>query len=275
VLLDRLLVAYSHLPHHPGKGAVYQHLLPRVSETWQTPRLRTRFGARFECDLRDKLTREIYYYGFELKDCRVLRRLVRPGQVVIDAGANVGYYSLLIASWLRREGSVHSFEPFPDTASRFTRNLSLNPQLRGVIRLHRMALSDFTGTTGMNVPDGLNQGCNFLGEGGERKVPVITLDEFCDREGVERLDLIKADVEGSEMALLRGAEQTLRRFRPILMIEVNPTTLRRFNYMAQDLIGAIGSYGYRLHYASRWGLRLLTRLPADGEEPNIFAFPIV
>jgi len=273
MLLEKLLVGYSRLPHHPGKGAVYERLLPYVRDAWQAPRLRTRFGVRFECDLRDKPTREIYYSGFELKDCRVVKRLVKPGNVVIDAGANVGYYSLLIAKWMRGEGAVHAFEPFPETARRFERNLKLNPHLQPIVRLHRSALSDFTGKLSMKVPDQENQGCNYLEKGGD-EVSVTTLDAFCEKEGLNRVDLLKIDVEGSEVALLRGAEQTIGRFHPVLMIEANPSTLQRFGYTSRDLIEGIGRYGYRLHYASRWGLKLLERLPVYGEEPNIYAFPL-
>jgi len=274
MLLDQLLVAYGHFPHHPGKGVLYERLLPHVERAWGQPRLRTRFGVRFECDLRDKVTREIYYIGFDRKDCRILKRLVKPGDVVIDAGANIGYFSLLFAKWMGVRGIVHAFEPFPESARRFERNLGLNPQLEPAVRLHRLALSDFEGRIGMKVPDQNNQGCNYLNNAGGVEVEVATLDAFCDREPLPRVDLIKIDVEGSEVALLQGAERTIQRFRPVLMIEVNPSTLQNFGHSARDLIQAIGRHGYRLYYGSRFGLRVLKRLPTLGEEPNVYAFPI-
>lgn len=273
MLLDRLLVAYSYLPHHPGKGAVYNRLLPLVKRAWQEPRLHTQFGVRFECDLNDKVTRLIYYTGFNRKDCRIVRRLIRSGDVVIDVGANVGFYALLAAKWMRGRGEVHAFEPFPETARRFERNLELNSQLRSMVQLHRIALSDFVGKARMNVPDQGNQGCNHLGPTGDCEVEVSTLDAFCERQRLTRVNLIKVDVEGAEVALLKGAEATIRRFRPILMIEVNPATLQRSGYTALDVIEAIGQHGYRMHYAGWLGLKLLQRLPVYGEEPNIYAFP--
>jgi len=235
--------------------------------------MRTRFGVRFECDLRDKVPRAIYYTGFDRRDCRALRRIIRPGSVILDAGANVGYFTLLFAKWLRGKGVVHSFEPFPETARRFERNLELNPGLRPLVRLHRSALSDFVGKMRMSVPDQGNQGCNFLSPSGETEVEVTTLDSFCEGERIERVDLIKIDVEGSEVALLRGAEKFIRRLRPVLVIEVNQSTLQRFGYSSRDLIEHIGQYGYHLHYASRLGLKPLRRAPVFGEEPNVYAFP--
>jgi len=274
VLLDQLLVAYSHLPHHPGKGLIYDRLMPLVECSWEAPRIRTRYDVRFECDLTDKVTREIYYAGFDRKDCRILKRLVKPGAVILDVGANVGYFSLLCAKWILGRGAVHAFEPFPKTVRRFERNVELNPGLQPVVHLHRSALSDFIGTMGMKVPDQGNQGCNFLNATGGSSVDVTTLDSFCEKEQLSRIDIIKIDVEGSEIALLRGAEETIRRFRPVLMVEVNPSTLKNFGKTPADLIQAIARHGYRLHYAGRAGLKLLQRLPAYGEEPNIFAFPI-
>jgi hypothetical protein len=60
MLLDRLLVAYSYLPYHPGQGVVFDRLLPFVRGAWQKPRLRTRFGVRFECDLNDNTANLLY-----------------------------------------------------------------------------------------------------------------------------------------------------------------------------------------------------------------------
>lgn len=275
MLLDRLLTAYSYLPHHPGKGRVYDRLLPRLAGSWNGLRTRTRYRVRFECDLRDKLPREIYYTGFDRRDCRVLKRLMKPGGVILDVGANIGYFSLLCAQWMKGVGIVHAFEPFPSTISRFERNLDLNPSLRSVVRINRFALSDFIGTVGMNAPDSGNSGCNYLNSEAPFAVNVTTLDSFVESQKLQRIDLIKIDVEGSEVALLRGAERTIERFRPVLMVEVNPFALGRFGKTAAELVKLIGSHGYVMHRAGRTGrLKVLDRIPSIGQEPNVFAFPI-
>jgi FkbM family methyltransferase len=274
-ILDRALVAYSYLPHHPGKAVIYEHAMPRVESTWDKPRFRTRFGVRFECDLADKLTREIYYVGFDRRDCRVLRGFVKRGDVILDVGANIGYFSLLFAKWLRGTGAVHAFEPFPATILRFERNLDLNPELRSVICLHKLAVSDFVGSMSMAVPDEGNSGCNYLTGENQGEIKVTTLDAFVQQERLSRLDLLKVDVEGAEVGLLQGAEETINRFRPVLMIEINPSTLQRFGKTAADVVILLGGYRYRMSYASRLGtLKPLSHLPVYGEEPNIFAFPI-
>jgi FkbM family methyltransferase len=232
-------------------------------------RLRTRFGIRFDCDLDDKLGRAIYYSGCDFADLRALRRLVQQGSVVLDVGANIGYYSLLFAKW---RAVVHAFEPFPETAHKLRRNLELNPALR--VTMWEVALSDHEGSVSMAVPDTTNCGCNFL-VAGSGNIPTTRLDAFIQNHGLKRLDLIKVDIEGSEMAFLEGAAETIAAFRPRLMIEINPSTLQRFGKTSADLVGLLGTYRYRLATATTIGrFKPLDRLPVYGQEPNVYAFPI-
>jgi hypothetical protein len=112
-------------------------------------------------------------------------------------------------------------------------------------------------------------------ERGSGEIPVTTLDAFVSESKIEKIDIIKVDIEGSEIAFLEGARQTIADFRPRLMIEVNHGALKRFGKTAADLIGLLGSLRYRLFIATRLGeLRILDRLPRFGEEPNVFALPI-
>jgi FkbM family methyltransferase len=231
-------------------------------------------GVRFECDLNDHVGRHIYYSIFERRDALRLSRIVKPGHTIIDAGANIGYYSLLFAKWLKGSGSVHAFEPFPSTAQSFLRNLQLNPGLERTVRLHQIALSDQSGTVSMDVPDAANCGCNYIAMNSPGVIRTMKLDEFVAEHGINRLDLLKIDIEGAEVSLLQGAELTLKRLRPVIMIEINPSALRRFGQTAADIVTILGSHRYRLTLTTRWGgLHPLISLPTRGE-PNVFAFPI-
>ena len=128
----------------------------------------------------------------------------------------------------------------------------------------------------MAVPDKSNSGCNYLrAADGSQTIQVTTLDAFVQQERLSRVDLIKIDIEGSEVALLEGARETIERFRPVFMIEVNPSALQRFSKTSSDVIELLGKHRYRMSCATRAGtLRPLSRLPVYGEEPNVFAFPI-
>jgi hypothetical protein len=118
-------------------------------------------GIRFECDLSDYMARNIYYGDLHPSDSLLLSRIVKPGQVILDAGANLGYFSLVFARWLQGQGAVHAFEPFPPTAVRLDRNLGLNPRLAELVHVHRLALSDHVGSVSMVIPDSNHSGANF------------------------------------------------------------------------------------------------------------------
>jgi hypothetical protein len=138
-----------------------------------------------------------------------------------------------------------------------------------------LAVSNSAGSMSMAVPDEGNSGCNYLIGQNSDQIKVTTLDAFVQQERLSRLDFMKIDVEGSEVGTLQGAEETINRFRPVLMIEINPSTLQRFGKTSADIVELLGRHRYRMSYASRYGnLRPLSRLPVYGEEPNIFAFPI-
>jgi FkbM family methyltransferase len=273
-VINRLVTAYSSLPHHPGKGILVNRLLAMTPIDAGSPRLCRRMGVRFECDLNDHVGRHIYYSIFERRDALRLSRIVKPGHTIVDAGANIGYYSLLFAKWLKGAGSVHAFEPFPSTAQSFIRNLQLNPDLQGTVQLHQIALSNHSGTVSMDVPDSANCGCNYISTSSPGMIRAVKLDDFVAEHGIERLDLLKIDIEGAEVSLLQGAELTLKRLRPVIMIEINPSALRRFGQTAADVVSILGLHRYRLTLTTRWGgLRPLSALPTRGE-PNVFAFPI-
>jgi FkbM family methyltransferase len=267
-VLSAILSAYGALPHHPGKGMLIQPFLPPLG-TVHERRMRTRFGIRFECDLDDKLSRAIYYCGFDLPDIRALKRIIQQDDVVFDVGANIGYYSLQFAKW---RAVVHAFEPYPDTARKLRRNLELNPALS--ISVWQIALSDHEGCVSMVVPDATNCGCNYVVPG-PGEIPMTTLDAFVRAQELRRLDFIKADIEGSEIALLKGGAETIDRFRPMLMVEINPSTLEQFGKTAADVVELLGKYRYRLATATTFGrFKPLDRLPLYGQEPNVYAFPI-
>lgn len=267
-MLSALLSAYGALPHHPGKGLLIEPFLPPLG-TVHERRMRTRFGIRFELDLDDQLSRAIYYSGFDLPDIRALRRIIQQDTVVLDVGANIGYYSLLFAKW---RAVVYCFEPYPDTVRKLRRNLELNPALS--VSVWETALSDHEGRISMSVPDAMNCGCNYVAPG-SGEIQMTTLDAFVWAHGLQRIDFIKADIEGSEVAFLEGGAETIRRFRPMLMVEINPSTLERFGKTSADVVEFLGKYRYRLATATTFGrFKPLDRLPVYGQEPNVYAFPI-
>ena len=165
------------------------------------------------------------HLGWNPDEYRAFREAARPGMTVLDVGANVGAYALLLGQWVGAGGSVFAFEPAPETYDGLARHVELN-QLGQVVHPVRAALGSESGTAALLAFG--NQGSSRLATGldgaGTIEVQVTTIDEFCDRHRLTPA-FIKIDVEGTELDVLRGARRTIRRCRGdlALFVELHPT----------------------------------------------------
>lgn len=133
--------------------------------------------------------------------------LFKEGGVFVDVGANVGAYSVRAAA---KGMTVHSFEPNPETLPVLRRNAEIN---KVTLDINEVALGSTTGTVGFFS----NGGTSRVTMAGDREVPVRTLDSFA----YPRVDVLKVDVEGYELEVLKGARETLARCHPAIMIEMH------------------------------------------------------
>ncbi|HWJ57752.1 MAG TPA: FkbM family methyltransferase [Vicinamibacterales bacterium] len=152
-----------------------------------------------------------------------LRAAVRPGATVIDVGANVGAYTLLFATWAGPDGRVFAFEPATASRTGLVRHLALNG-LAGRVTVRSEAVSDGGGTR--PFIDAGTHGDNRIvpaGTNGASVVPAVSLDDFC-ADLAPPPDVIKIDVEGAELAVLRGARRTIaaRGASLALFVELHP-----------------------------------------------------
>ncbi len=144
---------------------------------------------------------------------------VRQGDVVIDAGANFGVFSILAA---KKGGLVHSFEPQDVCFEILSRNVEINDH-KGSITPWELALGEKTERVEFNYLEGRpDSGATMIksrrGERASCLVDCISLDAWVAENRIERVDFIKADIEGAERNLLKGAKETLARFKPRLAI---------------------------------------------------------
>jgi FkbM family methyltransferase len=206
-------------------------------------------GCRMTCDLRDHVSRFIYFHGlYEPIEAYLFVHLLAPGATVIDAGANIGQYTLLAATGVGPEGSVHSFEPVPDTFNLLSTHVGLNGLTN--VRLNRQALWNEAGTVclGLDGGDDFNAGSYTIG-GGQAEAavtaPAIPLDEYATARRLRRIDLIKMDIEGAEWFALQGMRATLRRDRPTILMELNRQAAQGLGYDTQDVWDFFKGIGYR------------------------------
>jgi FkbM family methyltransferase len=177
-----------------------------------------------------------------------IRHNVRPGATVLDVGAHKGSYTW----WLRRAvgdaGRVYAFEPQPALVRRLAELAVAWPN----VRVEWLALSSQAGELQLHVPKGgPSPGATLEARADEAfdtfSVPVTTLDAYAASHGIERVRLIKVDVEGHEFEFFRGAEGVLRRDRPALLFECEER--HRPDGMAPvfDWLHALGYTGRYFH----------------------------
>lgn len=175
-----------------------------------------------------------YYPECELQTKKWFIDNVRQEWICVDAGANIGYHSILMAR-LAQSGTVYAFEP-TDTHDFLVSNIEAN-NASNVTPL-RLGLSDrsFRGEESI---------FRIWGHDPEvTEVEFVTLDEFAVRVGLERLDLIKIDVDGFDLEVLWGAESVLKRFQPTVIVELNHALLTR-GYTPSQAISWLVAQGYR------------------------------
>jgi len=215
--------------------------LGRLARGWQTlcghdpSRIEARRrGIEWVLDLNEGIDLAIYVMGaFEPETIRAYRRLLRPGGVAVDIGANMGAHTLHLARSVSEGGRVIAFEPAAAAYVRLCRNLDANPALRSPVTALQVMLSkDDRSTPQPEIYASWPLGQSANAHPDHSGVAVSTegavamsLDTALHDNVVARVDLIKIDVDGFEMEVLDGATNTLEAARPAIVMELAPYTL--------------------------------------------------
>lgn len=238
-------------------------------------------GIRFCANLADHIESQIFWQGAQEGDrgeIRLLGRLLRHDHVFFDIGANVGVFSLFAAKRLT-SGEVHAFEPFEKHLARFRMNIELNGFSN--IKVNPVALSHEPGSQTLYVPNTSNTGMAsfYADETGPdgftgHEITTMTLDHYVSDLQIGRLDIIKIDVEGAELDALEGGRETILRFRPRVMMEVNVSHLRRAGKTLDDLVRFWAESRYSMFRIEHSGaLTYIADTCSFGEHQNIFCDP--
>lgn len=245
------------LPHLPIRG---KHRFARVVGPLLAPSgvERVKIGrVAFPVDHRIDTYRYIYYGAYEQETVRHMRNVLRPGDVSIDAGANIGYITAEMAAAVGPAGRVYAFEPSRTCLGILT---SFLPEA-GNVEVIPAAVSERTGSGLFFDTDRIiTRGYGVLGDVSEPvdatpyDVPTWAIDDFCAERGVEHIRYLKLDVEGSELAALRGARRLLQA-RRIDFVHVETSFAESDSAKAADQMMArlLEEAGYRPHRARRRG----------------------
>ncbi|MDZ7887760.1 MAG: FkbM family methyltransferase [Pseudomonas sp.] len=164
---------------------------------------------------------------FEPETTSLLAVLCDAGATAVDIGANIGLTSLAL-SGICHDGKVIAIEPVPRTFELLNKNLVETGAPN--VSTFNVAVGAGEGSVSMYV-DERNLATSFvvdIDSGSSQEIPMTSLDSLVSRLAIERLDFIKMDVEGCELEVLKGAENTLNRFKPIVMLEMNHWCLNVF-----------------------------------------------
>jgi FkbM family methyltransferase len=206
-------------------------------------------GSLMRCDFSDSVQRQIYFGGlFEPAESYLFLKLLAPGMTVLDVGANCGQYTLLASRAVGTQGIVHAFEPLPDTFKTMTENLRLNGY-RNVILNQAALWNETTQLTLGRGPEKLSHSGSWSAGYGSvdphpTVVPAVRLDDYVREHAIERIDLIKMDIEGAEPFVLEGARESIERFKPTFLMELNSRTLTQLGWTTARLGKLLLSFGY-------------------------------
>jgi FkbM family methyltransferase len=242
-----LLWYTEHVPWHRGKSKVVHAVKDAFSLHVAGDREVTRLGLRWVLNPSDHSEGYLFWVGTcDIWERYHMGRLLSKDSVMFDVGTNFGLYALTLADQ-GPGATIHCFEPNPITYARLTRNISLNPMRN--LRPHQLGLGDWEGTASVVNNNDTNSGAASLAEG--KGALITTLDLFCEKNQIQRIDVMKVDVEGFEARLLKGGLRSIAQFRPTMQFELNPPALARGGSSVDEVLGLLKSLGYEFYELER------------------------
>jgi len=222
-------------------------------------------GEPFMLRVGDQLSEIIYQQGCHEPDLTSkLLPFIKPGMTVFDIGANIGFFTVLMARRVGASGSVHAFEINPNVLDLLEENIRIARVDN--VRIARLAAARNNGESEFFVPragdegEGSLKSSNRYEAEGTIKVRTVALDDYIRENAIGRVDLVKIDIEGGESEAFEGARQLLSSpQRPVLMFEALDTACNNFGVTWLDVVEKVKGFGYRVH---------------QGDSANFFATPL-
>ncbi len=210
-------------------------------------------GTKLEVRLGHDLSLGLLADGrLEPNEFALLDRVLQPGMVFLDAGANEGIYTLFASAKVGPKGRVIAVEPSPRELAQLHANLRLNETKN--VEVVEQALAERIGTLRLRLAEERHSGQNTLGEfaypdviaAGEIQVAATTIDQMIRELELKMLDVIKLDLEGAEIRALAGASRSLEKFKPLVLVEALDSALRKQQGSTADLLALLESASYEI-----------------------------
>lgn len=246
-------------PERPVRGltrfaALIDRWLPRYQGVIRLPG-----GGRMIVDSRDPAQRWLLFSGsYQPAVTHALRAYTPRGGWCLDVGANLGYYTVALASWAGPQGRVAAFEANPAMAAQVRRNVALNPPLDGFapVEIVEQPVDRRAGPVTFFVSASPGKSSLIAGHVSapvERlALAATTLDDYLSAQSWPRLDAVKIDIEGNDCNAVLGAQASLDRFRPVIVFEYGFDTPRE---VAAETFALLDRLGYTCQTLERQGRR--------------------
>ena len=219
-------------------------------------------GYKMKLNLAHRMASLVYWRGaHEWAPMFLMQKELKKGMIFYDIGGNIGEFALFSAHLVGAEGKVYTFEPMNEIYEVLKENIALNHYENRVIPFH-VALSDKNGeadlfaATEANDLGSLEDGLHTLYARDDRSVLLhkIKLEKLDDIKDLSPPDFIKIDVEGAELAALKGAYQTLRKYHPKILMEFSSVNCEAAGYKQQDLLDLLQPLGYKFYTIENRGV---------------------
>jgi FkbM family methyltransferase len=227
-------------------------------------KVRLASGDSFIVRVGDQISRAVFSHGcYEPHLTSLVLPFLKPGMTVFDIGANIGYYTVLMARRVGPTGTVHAFEINEKVIDLLEENVQF-ANIRNV-KIIKRAVAGTTGQREFFVPATGDEAEGSLTKS-ERydaittvEVPSVSLDDYVRENQIEQVDFIKIDVEGAEYEVFEGAKNLLSSpKKPVIMFEALDSVCMNFGVNWLDVVEKLRSFGYRIH---------------QGDMANYFATP--
>jgi FkbM family methyltransferase len=201
-------------------------------------------------DFQNVLQRSMFFGSYDSVEIRLFQKVLKPGDVFLDAGAHVGYYSLIASQIVSHAGSVHAFEPMPWNVSRLQQTIKMNNISN--IAVNQVAVGSREDTIQLYYQGTNNmQGASMIPSIRRESaldVAQITLDEYVRSSAIDHVALIKLDIEGAEPHALLGMKDLISRTdAPHIMCEIAPHFLEPQGLNSLDITRHLADHGYNCY----------------------------
>lgn len=214
---------------------------------------------------------------YETQETNILKIFARQSQMIMDIGANVGYYVVELSKLMSNSAEMHAFEPVPDSFEQLVQNVELN-SISPSVHCNQFALSnsedDLILFKPKNSGSSATSARNLHPNEGFQEIHTVskTLDNYIASNEIETLDLLKIDVEGAELFVIQGGIISITKYKPVIFAELLRKWSAQFGYHPNEVLNLLIPLGYRC-FAVSAKLPEIHQITEDTEETNFIFIP--